>query len=123
MEFDNSKPIYIQIIEDIKKKLIRGEINPGDKIPSQREFAKDMKVNPNTVQRAYREMESMGLVKTLRGQGTFIDDKEDLLIEIKKDMANSILIKFIEDMRSLGIEDKETLDLIKGWQEKTRGDI
>lgn len=123
MEFDNSKPIYIQIIEDIKKKLIRGEIKPGDKIPSQREFAKDMKVNPNTVQRAYREMENMGLVKTLRGQGTFIDDKEELLNEIKKDMASSILVKFIEDMRSLGIEDRETLDLIKIWQENTRGDI
>lgn len=123
MEFDNSKPIYIQIIEDIKKKLIRGEIRPGDKIPSQREFAKDMKVNPNTVQRAYREMENMGLVKTLRGQGTFIDDKEELLNEIKKDMASSILVKFIEDMRSLGIEDRETLDLIKIWQENTRGDI
>ncbi|WFD09875.1 GntR family transcriptional regulator [Tepidibacter hydrothermalis] len=118
MEFDNSKPIYIQIIEDIKKRLIRGEIKLGDKIPSQRELAKDIKVNPNTVQRAYREMESMGLVKTLRGQGTFISDQEQLLNQIKKEMASEVLIKFVEEMRSLGIKDDETIKLIKSWQEK-----
>ncbi|MEJ8554618.1 GntR family transcriptional regulator [Tepidibacter sp. Z1-5] len=118
MEFDNSKPIYIQIIEDIKKRLIRGEIKLGDKIPSQRELAKDIKVNPNTVQRAYREMESMGLVKTLRGQGTFISDQEELLNEIKKEMASEVLIKFVEEMRSLGIKDDEAINLIKSWQEK-----
>ncbi|WP_099192736.1 GntR family transcriptional regulator [Tepidibacter mesophilus] len=118
MEFDNSKPIYLQIIEDIKKKLIRGEIKPGDKIPSQRELAKDIKVNPNTVQRAYREMESINLVKALRGQGTFICDEEELLNEIKKEMANEVLIKFVEEMKSLGFKDDEVIDLVKLWQEK-----
>ncbi|SHJ42537.1 GntR family transcriptional regulator [Tepidibacter formicigenes] len=118
MEFNNSKPIYLQIIEDIKKKLIRKEIKPGDKIPSQRELAKNIKVNPNTVQRAYREMESMGLVKTLRGQGTFISDEEELLNEIKKEMASEVLIKFIQEMRSLGFKDDEVINLIKSWQEK-----
>ncbi|MCT4508086.1 MAG: GntR family transcriptional regulator [Tepidibacter sp.] len=118
MNFDNNKPIYIQIIEDIKKKLIRGDIKLGDKMTSQRELAKEIKVNPNTVQRAYREMESMGLVKTLRGQGTFITEEIDTLKEIKNDMASEVLIKFIQDMRSLGFEDDEMISLIKEYQQK-----
>jgi GntR family transcriptional regulator len=69
MDFDTAQPIYRQIIDDYKKKLIRGELKGGDRIPSQREYADMVKVNPNTVQRAYREMEAMKMVETVRGQG------------------------------------------------------
>ena len=118
MEFDNTKPIYLQIIDDVKKRLIRGEIKPGDKIPSQREFANEIKVNPNTVQRAYREMESMGLVETLRGQGTFICNQDDLLKDIKRDMASDVLKSFIQEMRSFGFSNEEMISLIQSWQSK-----
>jgi len=118
MEFSNSKPIYLQIIENIKKQLIRGELNIGDKIISQREYAQKMKVNPNTVQRAYREMENMNLVETLRGQGTFICKRPEMLDQIKEEMAENIMRNFLLEMKSIGFSDEKTISLVKQWQVK-----
>ncbi len=120
MEFDNSKPIYLQIIDYIKKQLIRGELNIGDKILSQREFAQQLKVNPNTVQRAYREMESMNLVETIRGQGTFICNRPDMLDEIKEEMAENIMRSFFHEIESLGYKDEKVLDLVSKWQKRLK---
>lgn len=117
MEFNASQPIYKQIIDDFKKKLIRGELKEGDKIPSQREYAEQVRVNPNTVQRAYREMESMNMVETLRGQGTFISISADRLGEIKMEMAVNLLSYFISEMESLGYTREDILKLI--GQEKS----
>ncbi|CFW96789.1 Transcription regulator HTH, GntR [Syntrophomonas zehnderi OL-4] len=117
MEFNNSQPIYKQIIDDFKKKLIRGELKKGDKIPSQREYAEQVKVNPNTVQRAYREMESMNMVETLRGQGTFISISADRLEEIKMEMAVNLLDYFISEMESLGYSREDILKILS--QENT----
>ncbi|QUH26522.1 GntR family transcriptional regulator [Serpentinicella alkaliphila] len=118
MEFNNSKPIYLQIIDEVKKQLIRGELKIGDKIISQREYAQKMKVNPNTVQRAYREMEIMNLVETLRGQGTFICNRPEMLEEIKEEMAEKIMRSFLMEMKSIGYSDEKTINLIKQWQIK-----
>ncbi|MGI6102343.1 MAG: GntR family transcriptional regulator, partial [Bacillota bacterium] len=64
---DVSRPIYQQMIDEVKRAIARGELKPGDKLPSHRDMAQEIRVNPNTVQRAYREMEQGGLVQTLRG--------------------------------------------------------
>ncbi len=119
MEFNTSQPIYKQIIDDFKKKLIRGELKEGDKIPSQREYAEQVRVNPNTVQRAYREMESMNMVETLRGQGTFISISADRLEEIKMEMAVNLVDYFISEMESLGYSQKDMFRILK--QEQSSG--
>lgn len=102
MKFDAAQPIYRQIIDDFMKKIIRGELQNGDRIPSQREYAEMVRVNPNTVQRAYREMEVMQMVETVRGQGTFVVADQAGLARIKEDMAQSILTYFVTEMNSLG---------------------
>ena len=102
MKFDAAQPIYRQIIDDFMKKIIRGELQNGDRIPSQREYAEMVRVNPNTVQRAYREMEVMQMVETVRGQGTFVVADQAGLASIKEDMAQSILPYFVTEMNSLG---------------------
>jgi GntR family transcriptional regulator len=119
VEFNTSQPIYKQIIDDFKKKLIRGELKEGDKIPSQREYAEQVRVNPNTVQRAYREMESMNMVETLRGQGTFISISADRLEEIKMEMAVNLVDYFISEMESLGYSQKDMFRILK--QEQSSG--
>lgn len=101
-DIDPARPIYQQIIEEFKRALARGELRPGDRIPSQRELAQVAKVNPNTVQRAYREMEQMGLVETLRGQGTFIRRDGWDLDAVREELALSALDQFLEEMFSLG---------------------
>ena len=121
MEFNASQPIYKQIIDDFKKKLIRGELEEGDKIPSQREYAEEVRVNPNTVQRAYREMESMNMVETLRGQGTFISISADRLEEIKMEMAVNLVDYFISEMESLGYSQKDMLRILKQEQSHKEG--
>lgn len=113
IKYDASKPIYEQIIDEIKKMIVRGELSPGDKLPSQRGMAKKIEVNPNTIQRAYREMESMELVETRRGLGTFIREDENVMNKITREMASKTVEKFINEMKSLGFDDeriRETLE-------------
>ena len=108
IDFNAAYPIYEQVIEELKKELVRGELKAGDKLPSQRKLARKIDVNPNTVQRAYREMEQRGLVETKRGRGTFIKDDDKVMIEIKKEMAESAVKEFLDEMISLGF-DKENI--------------
>jgi len=116
MDYDKSRAIYKQIIEDFQKKLVRKELGPGDKIPSQREYAQQVRVNPNTVQRAYQELERSGLVATIRGQGTFIQADEAMIDEIRQQMADNLLDHFLEEMSSLGYsEDEIQAMLTRRW--------
>ena len=109
LDFDPSKPIYQQIIDEFKRAVARGDLKPGEKIPAQREMAQMAGVNPNTVQRAYREMEQMGIVETLRGQGTFIRQDLTALTSIREEMAQLAVDKFVEEMRGLGFGDWDIL--------------
>lgn len=120
MEFNASQPIYKQIIDDFKKRLIRRELKAGDKIPSQREYAEKARINPNTVQRAYREMESMNMVETLRGQGTFISISGENLQDIKMEMAVNLVDNFISEMESLGYSAEAMLEILKEKQSRRK---
>lgn len=104
---DPSRPIYVQIIERVKEALARGVLSPGDQIPSQRELAQLIRVNPNTVQRAYREMEHMGLVETARGTGTFITLDAGRVAELREELARQALARFLRTLRDLGFSDAE----------------
>ena len=113
IDFNAAYPIYEQVIEEIKKEIVRGELKAGAKLPSQRQLARKIDVNPNTVQRAYREMEQRGLVETKRGRGTFIKDDQQVMIEIKKEMAETAVIDFIEEMISLGFNRENILKKVE----------
>lgn len=123
MDFDHGRPIYLQIIDYIKKQIITGNLKIGDKVPSQRELAQQLKVNPNTVQRAYREMENMQLAETIRGQGTFIVKRGELLKELQGEMAGTLLKNFILEMQSLGYDDQEILGLVEKYQQDLKEEI
>ncbi|QTL97508.1 GntR family transcriptional regulator [Iocasia frigidifontis] len=113
INFDASKPIYEQIIDQIKQMLVRGELNPGDKLPSQRDMAKKIEVNPNTIQRAYREMETLELVETQRGRGTFIKEDKNMVLEIKKEMARNATFRFLQEMTAIGFSTEEIINLVE----------
>ncbi|MFW5787197.1 MAG: GntR family transcriptional regulator [Halanaerobiales bacterium] len=123
IKFDAAKPIYEQIIEEIKKMIVRGEMAPGDKLPSQRSLAKKIEVNPNTIQRAYREMENMGLIKTKRGLGTFVEEDERVVENIKEEMADNVIQYFVEEMFSLGFSSDKIINLLEEYlTNKREGD-
>ena len=72
LDYRDAKPIYIQIMDNLRTQIAAGVLQPGDKLPSVRELAAKLSINPNTIQRAYREMEQMGMIQTLPGKGCFI---------------------------------------------------
>ena len=113
IDFDPAVPIYLQIIDEIKRQVATGVLAAGDKLPSQRDLAAELHVNANTVQRAYREMEAEGLVETLRGQGTFICQDPNVVEKTRGEMINKLVADFIRSMRSLGCSDDSILALIK----------
>ncbi|MES5394559.1 GntR family transcriptional regulator [Bacillus amyloliquefaciens] len=117
-EFQSSKPIYLQIADRVYYRLIRSELSPGDKLPSVREMALQMKVNPNTIQRTYSEMERLGIVETKRGQGTFIAERPDLKAELKDRLTKDVFKRFIQEMAELGLSAQEMLDGIKQYAEE-----
>lgn len=118
LDYDKSRAIYKQIIEEYQKQLVRGELRQGDKILSQRDFALKARVNPNTVQRAYQELERMGMVETLRGQGTFIRADDAMIGGIRQQMAAGLLAHFREEMHSLGYTDQEIYEMLTLYKEK-----
>jgi DNA-binding transcriptional regulator YhcF (GntR family) len=107
MEFNSNQPIYIQIMSLLKSKIASGEISGGDKLPSVRELSKELKVNPNTIQRAYQELEREGIVFTQRGMGTYVTEKIEAIRCLKMNMAEEIIDKFFMDMKRLGFNMNE----------------
>ncbi|KUP31401.1 GntR family transcriptional regulator [Bacillus halotolerans] len=116
-DFQSSKPIYLQIADQIFYRLVRQELVPGDKLPSVREMAIQTKVNPNTIQRTYSEMERLGIVETRRGQGTFIADKAEIVDELKERLTREVFESFIHQMAELGLTKEEMLAGIKKYTE------
>ena len=72
LDYRDARPIYTQIVENFRTQIAAGILQPGDKLPSVRELAGTLSINPNTIQRAYRELETMGMIQTLPGKGCFV---------------------------------------------------
>ena len=111
--FNNSVPIYLQIVSEIKKQIVSGELIPGERIPSVRELALTYKVNPNTMQKALIELEENGLIKTERTNGKFVTEDENIINKIKNDYADNLTQNYLSEMISLGITKQEIKERIK----------
>lgn len=101
-DFHSSRPIYSQLADRINKEILSGKLKPGDKLPSVREMGMQVNVNPNTVQRTYRELEGMGIVETKRGQGTFVTEKQEVIYEMREQLKREEIAAFVEEMHALG---------------------
>lgn len=113
MDFDNNTPIYLQIINLIKKDIILNKLKMGEKLPSTRDMAKDLKVNPNTIARVYKELEMENITFTKRGMGTFVTEDIEIVKEIKKSMAQGLMKSFVDGMTDLGFEKDDIIEMIK----------
>jgi GntR family transcriptional regulator len=105
-------PIYAQIVQGVKRMLANGKLKPGDKLPSARDLATELKVNPNTVIHAFGELEREGLSETRRGLGTFV--RED--VEVQR-LRHSLLVeaarRFLAEARALGLSKEEAQRALK----------
>ncbi len=114
----NDRPIYIQLVEQIKALIISGVYKPGDKIPSVRDLAAEASVNPNTMQKALSELERENLIYTNRTSGKFISEDEAMIQKLKKDIAKSEIEKFLENMSKLGFSKEETIAILEDISNK-----
>ena len=101
--FDNERPIYIQLVEMIRIDIISGKYQKGQKLPSVRELALIMKVNPNTMQKALVELEDEKLIYTERTNGKYVTEDEILIEKIKKQLAQEKVDNYLNSMKNIGI--------------------
>lgn len=113
--FESTKPIYLQIMDLIKKEIATGKLPPGGQMASVRELAMQYQVNPNTVQRALSELEREGLVKSDRTIGRFINDQSDMIEALKNQMIEEVIGEFVKKVRELNIEEKAICSLIERY--------
>ncbi|MDR1301316.1 MAG: GntR family transcriptional regulator [Treponema sp.] len=110
-------PVYRQIIRQIENWVLSGRLKTGDKLPTIRALAVDLKINPNTIAKAYGELEIRGILATQVGSGTYIADKQP---EPEEDVLGAkigeTLGRFMREMRDLGLDKGEILRLIRAWE-------
>lgn len=105
--FENDRPIYIQLVEKLKLAIVAGEYPAGERLPSVRDLAMEIKANPNTVQRALVDLEQTGLIYTQRTNGKFVTEDKELVQKIREELAKETFNKFQENMKQLGFGEEE----------------
>ncbi|PEC14519.1 GntR family transcriptional regulator [Bacillus thuringiensis] len=119
-EFSPNIPIYVQVMEYIKKEIVTGRLASGEKIPAVRELANELQVNPNTIQRTFQELEREGIAETRRGTGRFVTMNEKKITELRKEMAKELLDNFINGMNNLGFMEEEIFLILRSSLEKKK---
>ncbi len=110
--FDNSVPIYIQIIDRIKLLIISGKLAPGEKIASVRDLAEESGVNPNTMQRALTELEREGLIHSVRTSGKFVTEDGDSVRQLREKMAQEKIEALFSSLTGLRYSREEIAKLV-----------
>ncbi|MBQ7871334.1 MAG: GntR family transcriptional regulator [Oscillospiraceae bacterium] len=112
LNFRDSRPIYEQLRENLRQMILSGAIGAEEKLPSVRELASDLAINPNTIMRAYRELEAAGYIYTIPGKGSFAAP----LNEVHDETRNKLLAQFSETARALlqlGLQQEELSGIIQ----------
>lgn len=112
--FDNNIPIYMQISRIIEMRIISGELSPGERLPSVRDLAIELKANPNTVQRALSELENEGLIYTERTNGKFVTENISHITEHKMKYATSLAQEYLNNMQKIGFDKTCAIDMLGG---------
>ncbi len=120
MEFSNDQPIYQQIMNMIKYDIVSGKISSGQKLLSTRDLAIKLKVNPNTIQRVYKELETEAVCQSKRGLGTFVTEENEVILMMKEALVEEMVKSFVEGMTKLNYSQESIIAKINHQFE--RGD-
>lgn len=124
VDYESGVPIYAQIMEQIKHMVATGRLKPGDQLPTIRQLAVDLRVNPNTVVHAYHELDSQGVISSQQGRGTFIaaHPDEGRLAEMRRDRLRAIMAGALLEALSLGYKGEEIRtafeNQLEEWEEE-----
>jgi len=116
--FTNDRPIYVQLVEQLELYIIAGQFSPGERLPSVRDLASSVKVNPNTMQRALNELEDKRLIITERTNGKFVTDDRKFLQKKQRAYAQQKIHKFLSEMQELGFSRATLIKYLKNLDRK-----
>ena len=117
-ELQSSRPIWQQLTEQLSRRIVTGIYPPGSKFPTVRELAADAGVNPNTMQRALAQLESMGLVNTNRTAGRTVTEDVEVLDAMRDEFAKELRAKYYSDMKELGYTRAQAAEMIAADKEE-----
>lgn len=113
IKFNNRDPVYVQVIRHFKEQIATGKFEPGQEIPSRRELANKLKINPNTAQRAYKEMEEQGLIYTEGNLPSRITKEASIIRAVREELILEAVNSFIASVQSINVPLDEALQLVK----------
>ena len=111
LDYRDSRPIYEQIVEKFKLLILKGALTQDEKMPSVRNLAMELSINPNTIQRAYATLESQGYIYTVKGKGNFVSDKAALMKDYQKEIRSQ-LDEICKQAASAGMGKEEFMTLV-----------
>lgn len=111
--FTDDRPIYLQLVEQIKVGILSKEFPPGSQVPSVRDLAMDAEVNPNTMQKALAKLEESGLMHTERTSGRFVTEDKVMIDKLKSDLAKEHTLQFLDNIKKLGMTKNEIIKMIE----------
>ena len=117
-QFDNSMPIYTQLVDKIKLAIVSGEYTRGQRLAAVRDLASEAGVNPNTMQRAFQELERLGLVYTQRSNGRFVTEDEDVIETTKKALAEASIRSFMDSMQRIVYTREDIIRLLESSEKE-----
>lgn len=113
IQFNKRDPVYIQVIDYFKERIALGYLQAGMEIPSRRELANQLKINPNTAQRAYKEMEEAGLIFTERNQPSQITKDREVLKKVREELIYEAASSFVESMQRINVNLEESIEIVR----------
>ncbi|MTH54789.1 GntR family transcriptional regulator [Bacillus mangrovi] len=119
--FNNRDPVYLQVVRYFKERIATGDLQAGDEVPSRREMAGMLNINPNTAQKAYKEMEDQGLIFTERNVPSKITSDQSFLNNVRNELIMEAVESFIESIRPIQVPVGELLEIIQKRYTETGG--
>ena len=117
-ELTSDRPIYTQLLEELKRRIVSGYYEPGEKLLPVRELAQEAKVNPNTMQKALSELERQELVFAVRTTGRYITENASLIENAKEEFAAFHVKTYYNEMKALGYQREEMIQLVSDYKEE-----
>ena len=112
IDYKDTRPIYEQVVEKFKTLILKGVLTPDEQMPSVRNLAMELSINPNTIQKAYAELEREGFIYTVKGRGNFVLGTDSLLTEWKKECMEKIL-QLVRESEEYDITKEEIIEHIR----------
>ena len=120
LDYRDARPIYEQVKDGLRRLMVTGVLAPGEKLPSVRSLAMDLAINPNTIQRAYAQLEMEGYVYSVAGRGTFVAEGQEQNLVRRREVEDKVQ-PLVQELRELGMTEGEWIALWRGGNENALG--